>query len=137
MKDEITFIHIVNGNFENEYFSNIISTIFKETEESFNEGRYVSAFYKTMVVKNKPYHDVVGLTLMSRFMSLGTFKSILDDVSYFISKCYNSFKHGYLKMYVFSSGNNAYEYRIDIAYNKYSIKFKGIQKDYKKVIKTN
>ncbi len=138
MKDNTTLIHIVNGDLEDEHFLNIMSIMFKETEEDFSRKNSVSAFYKNLPSQNKPDSDIVGITLMSRYMSLGTLKSILDDVMYFNTKCYgDNLKSGYLKMYVFNSGNNAYEYRIDVSHNKYNIKFKGIEKDYKKVIKTN
>lgn len=132
MKDKGMFIQIVNGNFDKEQFLDVLSIIFKETEENFDKDRNVSAFYRGISIEVEPYYEIVSVVLMSRFMKLGALKDVFDNVLYFAPKaCIDKFKPGYLKMYAFTSNDNVYEYRIDISDSNYSIKFKGIDKDYK------
>jgi hypothetical protein len=133
MENKIMFIHIENGNFDGEEFLDVLSGIYRETEDSFEKDRgSISAFYKAVENKEKKCFVVNSLVLMSRFMTLGVLRDVFTDVAYYVPKCYGSdFKSGYVKMYVFTNTDNVYEYRLEISNDKFNIKFAGIDENYK------
>lgn len=133
MENKIMFIHIENGNFDGEEFLDVLSGIYKETEDSFEKDRgSISAFYKAVENKEKRCFAVNSLVLMSRFMTLGVLRDVFTDVAYHVPKCYGSdFKPGYVKMCVFANTDNVYEYRLEISNEKFNIKFTGIDENYK------
>lgn len=133
MENKIMFIHIENGNFDGEEFLDVLSGIYRETEDSFEKDRgSISAFYKAVENKEKKCFAVNSLVLMSRFMTLGVLRDVFTDVAYHVPKCYGSdFKPGYVKMYVFANTDNVYEYRLEISNEKFNIKFAGIDENYK------
>lgn len=133
MENKIMFIHIENGNFDGEEFLDVLSGIYRETEDSFEKDRgSISAFYKAVENKEKRCFAVNSLVLMSRFMTLGVLRDVFTDVAYHVLKCYgDDFKPGYVKMYVFANTDNVYEYRLEISNEKFNIKFTGIDENYK------
>lgn len=133
MENKIMFIHIENGNFDGEEFLDVLSGIYRETEDSFEKDRgSISAFYKAVENKDKRCFAVNSLVLMSRFMTLGVLRDVFTDVAYHVPKCYGGdFKPGYVKMYVFANTDNVYEYRLEISNDKFNIKFTGIDENYK------
>ena len=133
MENKIMFIHIENGNFDGEEFLDVLSGIYRETEDSFEKDRGgISAFYKAVENKEKRCFAVNSLVLMSRFMTLGVLRDVFTDVAYHVPKCYGSdFKPGYVKRYVFANNDNVYEYRLEISNEKFNIKFTGIDENYK------
>ena len=118
MENKIMFIHIENGNFDGEEFLDVLSGIYRETEDSFEKDRgSISAFYKAVENKEKRCFAVNSLVLMSRFMTLGVLRDVFTDVAYHVPKCYGT--------------DNVYEYRLEISNEKFNIKFAGIDENYK------
>lgn len=90
MENKIMFIHIENGNFDGEEFLDVLSGIYRETEDSFEKDRgSISAFYKAVENKEKRCFAVNSLVLMGRFMSLGVLRDVFTDVAYHDLLCVN------------------------------------------------